>query len=137
MLAVIDSLTSVSVDQYQDTYDNLMKISSALVETNSDDFVIFSERAGELSCIIFALQVSLNLPTSRSQRTCINSTCQDIFDCFTSIMIRDTICFQGLQIQKYFHDYLNTSRYQNYVPGQRKSIEGFFWAFIISVVFST
>ena len=99
MLAVIDSLTSVSVNQYQDTYDNLMNISLALVETGSDDFVIFAERAGELFCIIFALQVSLNLPTSRSQRTCINPTCQDIFDCFTSIMIRDMICFHGFQIQ--------------------------------------
>ena len=61
MLAVIDSLTSGSDDQYQDTYDNLMNISLALEETGSDDFVILSERAGKLSCIIFVLRVSLNL----------------------------------------------------------------------------
>ena len=61
MLAVIDNLTSLSDDQYQETYDNLMKISIALVETGSDDFVILSERPGELSCIVFVLRVSLNL----------------------------------------------------------------------------
>ena len=126
MLAVIGTITSVSDDQYQGISDNLMNISLALVETGSDDFVILSERAVVLSCIIFVLRVSLNLPTSISQRTCINPTCQDIFDCFTSIMIRDMIFFHGLQIQKHFPVYLNTSRYHNYVPGQRKSIASFF-----------
>ena len=116
----------MSDNQYRGISDNLLNISLALVETGSDDFVILSERAGELSYIVFVLRVSLNLSTCISQRTCINPTCQDIFDCFTSLMIRDMICCHGLQIQKHFPDYLNTSRYQNYVPGQRKSIDSFF-----------
>ena len=100
MLAVIDTIIKVSDDQYKDIFDNLMNVSLALVETGNDDFVILSERAGELSCIILVKRVSLNLPTCISQRTCINPNCQDILDFFMSILNRDMIGFHGLQIQK-------------------------------------